>query len=117
MHNDMLALAEKFDSPSCPRNLDFAHRIVSAKNYPDAGRRAQSPQAVFQKPTQWTGDIFIKDVCNALEKVGVPVLMHPDPELSHAQSLAKRIVEAVGLPVKGKLFKQMQRARRIQRLG
>lgn len=61
----------------------------------------------------WTMDIFVRDVCDALCKVGVPVSMHPDPSKSHAQSLALEVARVTRLPNQGKLYKQMQRANDI----
>ncbi len=73
------------------------------------------------KPAAWMLDIFVKDVCDALRAVGVPVLMDATAEFSHAQSFAKELAEAAGLQGHGKgvgnLFKQMQRARKIEKNG
>lgn len=73
------------------------------------------------KPAAWTLDIFVRDVCDALAAAGVPVLMDPNPEFSHAQSFAKELAELAGLRGHGKsvgsLFKQMQRARKIEKNG
>jgi hypothetical protein len=65
------------------------------------------------KPAAWTMDIFVRDVCDALRRAGIEALMDPDPEASHAQSLARAVADAAGLPDQGALFHQMQRARKI----
>lgn len=69
---------------------DLVHAVGHAK----AGLILRGKRA---RTTAWTLDIFVKDVCDALKKVGMPVLMNSDPALSYAQSLAKEIAHAVGL--------------------
>ena len=67
------------------------------------------------RPAAWTLDIFTRDVCDALKKAGISVFMTPDPELSDAQAIVRDLALAVGLPSVGTMFKQMQRARRIEK--
>lgn len=66
------------------------------------------------KRSAWGMDIFVRDVCHALQRAGLPVLMNPDPQASLAQSLAREIARVAGLPDQGDLFHQMQRARKIE---
>jgi hypothetical protein len=65
------------------------------------------------KPAAWTMDIFVRDVCDALQKVGVPVPMNSKAWASCAQFVAENVANTAGLPDRGDLFKQMQRAKRI----
>lgn len=65
------------------------------------------------KRNAWVMDIFVRDVCDALRRAGVPALMNSDPQASLAQSLAKEVVQVAGLPDQGDLFHQMQRGGKI----
>jgi hypothetical protein len=67
------------------------------------------------RPAAWTMDIFVKDVCDALDKAGVKFTPSPDAGGSRAQSLAKAIAEVAGIPDQGNLYKQMQRAKHIDK--
>ena len=69
------------------------------------------------RPAAWTMDILVKDVRDALSAAGVPVPMDPRRDASTAQWLAGKLAAAAGLPAQGQLFKQMQRAQRIERSG
>jgi hypothetical protein len=74
-----------------------------------AGKRA--------KPAAWTMDILVKDVCDALRATGVAAPMATRRAESLAQILAGDLAALAGIPVKGQLFKQMQRARRLEKSG
>jgi len=67
------------------------------------------------RPAAWTMDIFVCDVCDAMEQVGLEAVMSPDPGTSRAQDLARKVAEAARLPDQGNLYKQMQRARNIEK--
>jgi hypothetical protein len=69
------------------------------------------------KPVAWAMDILVKDVCDALRAVGAPVFMNKCREDSLAQTLAGEITALAGLLDQGQLFKQMQRARKIEKAG
>jgi hypothetical protein len=69
------------------------------------------------KSAAWAMDILVKDVCDALRAVGVATPMDPVREHSLAQTLAGDLAELAGLPDQGELFKQMQRARKIEKAG
>jgi hypothetical protein len=86
--------------------------LVDAVGFAKAGLR----DVLAGKETRaeaWTMDIFVRDVCDALRKVGVPVSMHQDPSKSYSQSLAVEVARVCRLPNQGKLYKQMQRANDI----
>jgi hypothetical protein len=74
-----------------------------------AGKRA--------KPAAWTMDIFVRDVCDALNAAGIAYTMTPTHQGSRAQLLAKQLAVAAGLPEQGELFHQMQAARKIEKAG
>jgi hypothetical protein len=65
----------------------------------------------------WATDILVKDVCDALRAVDAPVFMNKCREDSLAQTLAGDLAKLAGLPDQGELFKQMQRARKIEKVG
>jgi hypothetical protein len=69
------------------------------------------------KPAAWTMDIFVRDVCDALNAAGIAYTMTPTHPGSRAQLTAKQLAAAAGLPDQGELFHQMQRARRIEKTG
>jgi hypothetical protein len=86
--------------------------LVDAIGYAKAGL-ADILSGKRVKPRAWMLDIFVKDVSDAMERAGILAVMDPDPEASHAQSLAMQLIRIAGLPEGGKLFKQMQRAKEI----
>jgi hypothetical protein len=69
------------------------------------------------KPAAWAMDILVRDVCDALRAVGAPVFMNKHREDSLAQTLVGELAALAGLPGQGELFKQMQRARKIEKAG
>jgi hypothetical protein len=69
------------------------------------------------RPAAWTMDIFVRNVRDALQAVGVAGTMDPQRENSITQNLAGELAAAAGLPDQGELFKQMQRARKIEIAG
>jgi hypothetical protein len=69
------------------------------------------------KPAAWTMDIFVRDVCDALNAAGIAYTMTPTHPGSRAQLLAKRLAVAAGLPDQGELFHQMQRGPEIEKAG
>ena len=88
---------------------DLVHAVGFAKaGLPDIeGSRA--------KPAAWLVDIFVRDVCDALKRAKIPALVNPCAAESHAQALAKDLADVAGLPNRGQLFHQMQRAGRIEK--
>lgn len=116
----MLARGGVFTRMSKQQQNQLADQLVHAVGYAKAGL-TDILAGKGVKPAAWVLDIFVKDVCDALAAAGVPVLMDPAPESSHAQSFAKELAEAAGLSGHGKsagnLFKQMQRARKIIKQG
>jgi hypothetical protein len=69
------------------------------------------------KPAAWTMDIVVRDVCDALHADDLPVSMAYACRKSLAQRLADAVGAMAGLPDQGELFKQMQRARDIEKAG
>jgi len=71
------------------------------------------------KPAAWTQDIFVKDVFDALATAQPRrrLSMNRYGSRSLVQRLAGELAVAAGVPVKGELFKQMQRARQIEKAG
>jgi hypothetical protein len=69
------------------------------------------------RPAAWTMDIFMRDVCDALNAAGIAYTMTPTHQGSRAQLLAKQLAVAAGLPDQGELFHQMQAARKIEKAG
>ena len=69
------------------------------------------------RPAAWTTDVLVRDVCDALRTAGVPAPMTRRRDGSLAQRLADDLAALAGLPDQGELFKQMQRAREIEKAG
>ena len=67
------------------------------------------------KPEAWALDIFTRDVCDILRRAGRRVSMNPNANRSRAQSFVRELAQAVGLPGGGQMFKQMQRARKMDK--
>jgi hypothetical protein len=96
------------------QRAELVDRLVHAIGFALAGLPT-SMTRTGSKLDAWRADIFVGDVCNALAGVGIPAVMNEDPALSHAQLLAKELVDLAGLPDEGDLFHQMQRAKKIKR--
>jgi len=88
--------------------------VVDAVGFAKAGL-ADILEGKRAKPDAWMGDIFVMDICRALDRAGIPVREKFKAEESHAQSFARAVADAVRLPLKGQLRKQMRRARQITR--
>lgn len=111
---DIVQRRSLFATVPRPKQEALIDKLVDAVGYAKAGL-ADVLAGKQAKPKAWTADIFVRDVCDVLRQAGRRVSMNPNPKKSHAQSFIKELMEAAGLPDAGKLFKQMQRARDIEK--
>jgi hypothetical protein len=104
----------QFGNISAEIRAALTDRLLNAVCYGRAGLREILSRR-GAKPDAWAADILVRDVCDALRDAGFHPVMAPKRSLSVAQDLAGQIGCMGNLPMKGELYEQMQRARKIDR--
>ena len=111
---DIVNNAEELAALTSPARAWLVGEMVHAAGFAQVGM-GELIGGKRTKPHAWKFDILMRDVCDALRRVGITPTMNASAERSFAQRLARDVSRAARLQPPGELFKQMQRGARIEK--